>query len=112
MENFKDATYRYAKVALEDFKIKRLGDYHDLYVQSDKLLQVDVFVFTSYIVYLGFIFLVCKFKKGKKNLKKKEKQKVKEFNGDLTKTFENAYHFYDDGDSNKLFLVLRKGFYA
>ena len=38
MENFKDATYRYAKVALEDFKIKRLGDYHDLYVQSDKLL--------------------------------------------------------------------------
>ena len=38
MENFKDATYRYAKVALEDFNIKRLGDYHDLYVQSDKLL--------------------------------------------------------------------------
>ena len=69
-------------------------------------------MFTSYIVYLGFTFLVCKFKKGKKNLKKKEKQKVKEFNGDLTKTFENAYHFYDDGDSNKLFLVLRKGFYA
>ena len=43
MENFIDAAYTHAKVALEDFKIKRLGDYHDLYVQSDKLLQVDVF---------------------------------------------------------------------
>ena len=43
MENFKDAAYTHAKVALEDFKIKHLGDYHDLYVQSDKLLQVDVF---------------------------------------------------------------------
>ena len=66
-----------------------------------------------HILYILVLFFLCvNLKKEKKNLKKKEKQKVKEFNGDLTKTFENAYHFYDDGDSNKLFLVLRKGFYA
>ena len=27
----------------EEFNLKRLGDYHDLYVQSDTLLLADVF---------------------------------------------------------------------
>ena len=27
----------------EDFKLKSLGEYHDLYVQSDTLLLADVF---------------------------------------------------------------------
>ena len=27
----------------EEFKLKNLGDYHDLYVQSDTLLLADVF---------------------------------------------------------------------
>ena len=48
MENITDVDYRHAnkvfnRVALEKFKIKNLGDYHDLYAQSDNLLLADVF---------------------------------------------------------------------
>ena len=42
MEDTTDADYghRFCK----DFEIKNLGEYHDLYVQSDTLLLADVFV--------------------------------------------------------------------
>ena len=37
------ADYKPAKRVCKDFEIKNLGEYHDLYVQSDTLLLVDVF---------------------------------------------------------------------
>ena len=33
----------HAKRVCKDFQIKNLGEYHDLYVQSDTLLLTDVF---------------------------------------------------------------------
>ena len=43
MEDTADADYVHAKRACQDFEIKPLGEYHDLYAQSDTLLLVDVF---------------------------------------------------------------------
>ena len=43
MEDIADADYRHAKRVSEKFKTKNLGENHDLYVQSDKLLLEDVF---------------------------------------------------------------------
>ena len=35
MEDITDADYAHAKRVCKDFKIRNLGDYHDLHVQSD-----------------------------------------------------------------------------
>ena len=45
MEDITDTDYVHAKRVCKDFKIKikNLGEYHDLYVQSDTLLLADVF---------------------------------------------------------------------
>ena len=43
MENITDADYTHAKRVCKDFEIKHLGEYHDLYVQSDTFLLLDVF---------------------------------------------------------------------
>ena len=43
MENIGDIDYRYANNVFKKLKLKNLGKYHDLYVQSDTLLLVDVF---------------------------------------------------------------------
>ena len=43
MEDITDADYARAKIVCTDFEIKNLGEYHDLYVQSDALLLADVF---------------------------------------------------------------------
>ena len=43
LEYIKDKDYEQAQKVLEVFEIKYLGEYHDLYVQSDTLLLVDVF---------------------------------------------------------------------
>ena len=48
MEDITDVDYRHAKrvfngVASKSLNNKNLGDYHDLYVQSDTLLLADVF---------------------------------------------------------------------
>ena len=43
MEDITDADYAHAKRVCKDFEIKNLGEYHDLYVQSDTLLLADVF---------------------------------------------------------------------
>ena len=38
-----DADYTHAKTVCKNFEIKNLGEYHDLYVQSNTLLLADVF---------------------------------------------------------------------
>ena len=43
MEDIKDADHRQAKRVFKRLNNKNLGDYHDLYVQSDTLLLADVF---------------------------------------------------------------------
>ena len=43
MEDITDVDYRHAKIGLKNLNNKNLGDYHDLYVQSDTLLLADVF---------------------------------------------------------------------
>ena len=43
MEDITDADYTHAKRVCKDSKIKYLGEYHDLYVQSNTLLLADVF---------------------------------------------------------------------
>ena len=42
MEDITDADYAHAKRVSKDFQIKDLGEYHDLYVQSNILLLADV----------------------------------------------------------------------
>ena len=43
MEPITDADYKHAKRVWEYFGIQNLGQYHDLYLQSDTLLFADVF---------------------------------------------------------------------
>ena len=43
MEDITDADYAHAEVVCKYFEMKNLGEYHDLYVQSDALLLADVF---------------------------------------------------------------------
>ena len=43
MEDIDDVDYRHGNNVFNKFKVNNLGDYHDLYVQSDTLLLADVF---------------------------------------------------------------------
>ena len=43
VENIDDIDYIHGNNVLKRFKLKNLGEYHDLYVQSDTLLLADVF---------------------------------------------------------------------
>ena len=43
MENIEDIDYRQGNNVFKRFKLKNLGEYHDLYVQSDTLILADVF---------------------------------------------------------------------
>ena len=43
MEDIDDIDYRRGNNVFNKFKLNHLGDYHDLYVQSDTLLLADVF---------------------------------------------------------------------
>ena len=43
MANIEDIDYRHDNNVFRRFKLKNLGEYHDLYVQSDNLLLADVF---------------------------------------------------------------------
>ena len=43
MEDINDIDYRHANNVFKRFELKNLGQYHDLYVQSDTLLLTDVF---------------------------------------------------------------------
>ena len=43
MEDITDIDYRHAKRVYKEFNNKNLGDFHDLYVQSNTSLLADVF---------------------------------------------------------------------
>ena len=43
MEDIDDIDYRHGNNVFNKFKLNNLGDYHDLYVQSDTSLLADVF---------------------------------------------------------------------
>ena len=43
MEGIRDVDYRHVKKVLKEFKMNNVGDYHDLYVQTDTTLILDVF---------------------------------------------------------------------
>ena len=43
MEDIDDIDYRHGNNVFKGFKLENLGDYHDLYVQSDTILLADVF---------------------------------------------------------------------
>ena len=43
IEDITDADCAHAKIVCNNFEIKNLGEYHDLYIQSDTLLVADVF---------------------------------------------------------------------
>ena len=43
MEDISDADYAHVKRFCKGFQIKKLGEYHDLYVKSNRLLLADVF---------------------------------------------------------------------
>ena len=43
MENIDYIDYRHGNNVFKKFKLKNLGEYHDLYVQSDTILHADVF---------------------------------------------------------------------
>ena len=43
MEDITDADYAYAKRVCKEFEIKNLGEYYNLYVQSNTLLSADAF---------------------------------------------------------------------
>ena len=43
LEDITDADYMYAKRVCKEFEIKKLCEYHDLYLKSDTLLLADVF---------------------------------------------------------------------
>ena len=43
MEDVTDVDYRHANKVFKEFRLKNLGEYHDLYVQSNTLLLADVF---------------------------------------------------------------------
>ena len=42
MEDIWDVDYRYAKRVFKNFHNKNIGEYHDLYVQSDTLLYSGI----------------------------------------------------------------------
>ena len=43
MEDIEDINYRHGNNVFNNFNLNNLGDYHDLYLQSDTLLLADVF---------------------------------------------------------------------
>ena len=43
MKDITDVDYKHAERICKDFEIRHLGEYHNLYVQSETLLRADVF---------------------------------------------------------------------
>ena len=49
MQYITDADHVHTKIVCKDFEIKKLGGYHDWYVQSNTLLLADIFENLWYI---------------------------------------------------------------
>ena len=60
MEDIADVDYRHGKTVFEYLINKNLGDYHDLYVQSDTLLLADFLKIleTCLLKYMNLILLI------------------------------------------------------
>ena len=60
MEDITDVDYRHGKTVFEYLINKNLGDYHDLYVQSDTLLLADFLKIleTCLLKYMNLILLI------------------------------------------------------
>ena len=92
MEDIDDIDYRHANNVFKRFKLKNLGEYHDLYVQSDTLLIADLFenfrnmcLKVNQHVPLGYsIFTHCSFHESKNKLNYyRGKDCMKRFSKDL-----------------------------
>ena len=55
LEDINDEDYTHAQKIFKELKLKNLGDYHDLYVQSDTLLKT---LEISVLKYMNLILLV------------------------------------------------------
>ena len=55
LEDINDEDYTRAQKIFKELKLKNLGDYHDLYVQSDTLLKT---LEISVLKYMNLILLV------------------------------------------------------
>ena len=58
MENISDIDYRHGNNVLKKFKLNNLGEYHDLYVQSDTLLLADVTLEKLVLKCMNLILLI------------------------------------------------------
>ena len=60
MENIDDIDYRHDSNVFKRFKLQNLGEYHDLYVQSNTLLLADVFetLEKRVLKYMNWILLI------------------------------------------------------
>ena len=61
-EDIDDIDHRHGNNVFNKFKLNNLGDYHDLYVQSDTLLLADVFenyVFNHFLSLPGLAWQAC-----------------------------------------------------
>ena len=58
MVDITDADYEHAKKVWKNFGIKSLGEYHDLYVQSDTLLQMHLKTLINIFKYMNLILLI------------------------------------------------------
>ena len=58
MKNIDGIDYRHGNNVFKRFKLKNLGEYHDLYVQSDTLLSIYYFLEICVLKYMNLILLI------------------------------------------------------
>ena len=51
IKDITDADYKYAKRVCKDFEIKKLGEYHDLYVQY-LYLYIYIYIYINIYIYI------------------------------------------------------------
>ena len=57
MEDISDGDYRHPERVCKNFKTKKLGEYHDLYVENDTLLLAGRICVLKYMGLILLIFL-------------------------------------------------------